>query len=159
MDDAHHDAIHSHRVYSLQAVERRLNHHGTMMGNLVMMMVIHTLRLTQDDRSEAKDDSAAAQPITRADGTSFVHVHHWPRLADNEISQPRSVIVCHPERSEGSLTMGRRMLRFAQHDRTGFDRELLFRVVRLILPLEIGSFSYVSNGESIYMRYAVVHRM
>ncbi len=89
--------LHSHRVYSLQAVERRLNHHGTMMGDLVMMMVIHTLRLTQDDRSEAKDDSAAAQPITRADGTSFVHVHHWPRLADNEISQPRSVIVCHPE--------------------------------------------------------------
>ena len=26
--------------------------------------------------SEAKDDRAAAQPITRADGTSFVQVHY-----------------------------------------------------------------------------------
>ena len=50
MDYAHHDPIHSHRVYSLQAVERRLNHHVTMMGNQVMMMVIHTLRLTQGDK-------------------------------------------------------------------------------------------------------------
>ncbi len=32
MDDGHHDAIHFHRVYSLQAVDRCLNHHGTMMG-------------------------------------------------------------------------------------------------------------------------------
>src|SRR3989442_1597798 len=30
---------------------------------------------------------------------------------------------CHPERSEGSVSMGREMLRCAQHDRTGFGRE------------------------------------
>src|SRR2546426_524369 len=28
---------------------------------------------------------------------------------------------CHPERSEGSVSMGREMLRCAQHDRTGFE--------------------------------------
>ena len=42
MDYGHHDLIHSHRVYRLQAVERRLNDYGTMMGNQVMMTVIHT---------------------------------------------------------------------------------------------------------------------
>jgi len=30
---------------------------------------------------------------------------------------------CHPERSEGSIAIGREMLRCAQHDRTGFDWE------------------------------------
>jgi len=29
---------------------------------------------------------------------------------------------CHPERSEGSLSMGREMLRCAQHDNSGFGR-------------------------------------
>jgi len=43
------------------------------------------------------------------------------RLADNEIYQPTSVKFCHPERSEGSLSMGREMLRCAQGDNTGFD--------------------------------------
>ncbi len=43
MDYGHHDLIHSHRVYRFQAVERRLNDYGTMMGNQVMMTVIHTL--------------------------------------------------------------------------------------------------------------------
>jgi hypothetical protein len=41
--------------------------------------------------------------------------------ADNEYSQPRSGIFCHPERSEGSLSMGTEMLRFAQHDRTDLE--------------------------------------
>jgi len=57
MDYGHHDAIHFHRVYSLQAVDRCLNHHGTMMGNQVMMMVIHTLRLTQDDTAGGRISS------------------------------------------------------------------------------------------------------
>ena len=54
MDYGHHDAIHFHRVYSLQAVDRCLNHHGTMMGNQVMMMVIHT-RSPERSEGEAKD--------------------------------------------------------------------------------------------------------
>jgi hypothetical protein len=29
---------------------------------------------------------------------------------------------CHPERSEGSLSMGKEMLRCAQHDSTEFGR-------------------------------------
>src|SRR6266702_8941087 len=36
----------------------------------------------------------------------------------NEIYQPTSVKCSHPERSEGSVSMGTQMLRFAQHDRT-----------------------------------------
>ncbi len=42
---------------------------------------------------------------------------------DNEFSRPRSARCCHPERSEGSVSMGTQMLRCAQHDRTGFDGE------------------------------------
>ena len=53
------------------------------------------------------------------------------RVRDDEISQMKSVMFCHPERSEGSLAMGRQMLRGvyperkrrAQHDMAGFDYE------------------------------------
>ena len=68
MDYAHHDPIHSHRVYSLQAVERRLNHHVTMMVNQVMMMVIHT-------RSPERSEGEAKDLLSR---TFFVHVHYRP---------------------------------------------------------------------------------
>jgi len=44
------------------------------------------------------------------------------RLTENECSQPRAVICCHPERSEGSLSMSRQMLREARHDSSGFGR-------------------------------------
>ena len=33
-----------------------------------------------------------------------------------------SRVACHPERSEGSLSMDSQMLRYAQHDTTGFGR-------------------------------------
>ena len=39
----------------------------------------------------------------------------------NFTNQDRSCVVT-PPRSEGSLSMGREMLRCAQHDRTGFGR-------------------------------------
>jgi len=42
-------------------------------------------------------------------------------IADYEFSRPRSAMLCHPERSEGSSSMAREMLRCAQHDRSGFD--------------------------------------
>src|SRR6266566_1615170 len=40
-----------------------------------------------------------------------------------ELSHPTSVKCCHPERSEGSLSTGAEMLRFAQHDRTDLVRQ------------------------------------
>jgi hypothetical protein len=45
-----------------------------------------------------------------------------PPGRDNEFSQARSGMYCHPERSEGSLSMGTEMLRFAQHDNFGVGR-------------------------------------
>ncbi len=38
---------------------------------------------------------------------------------DNEFSQPRSGMLCHPERSEGSHSMGTEILRCAQDDSAG----------------------------------------
>src|SRR5260370_16141754 len=37
------------------------------------------------------------------------------RLHDNELKQATSVLCCHPERSEGSVSMGTEMLRCPQH--------------------------------------------
>jgi hypothetical protein len=39
----------------------------------------------------------------------------------NQDREP-SRVACHPERSEGSRSMGSQMLRCAQHDTTGFGR-------------------------------------
>ncbi len=48
--------------------------------------------------------------------------HHFAATADYDFYQPRSGMCCHPERSEGSLSMGKELLRCAQHDRTDFGR-------------------------------------
>jgi hypothetical protein len=42
MDYDHRDAIHAHRIKSLLALGKRLNHRVTMKMNRVMMIVIHT---------------------------------------------------------------------------------------------------------------------
>jgi hypothetical protein len=49
--------------------------------------------------------------------------HYFAPTADDAFYQPRSGMVCHPERSEGSRSMGKEMLRSAQHDSTDFGRE------------------------------------
>ena len=46
MDYPHHDSLHPHRVYSLQAVGRPPQLPVTMMVNQVMMRVIHTAYVT-----------------------------------------------------------------------------------------------------------------
>ncbi len=52
----------------------------------------------------------------------FMRTSSHPPKADNEVYQAPSVIVCHPERSEGSVSMGTEILRFAQDDKTDFGR-------------------------------------
>ena len=41
---------------------------------------------------------------------------YQPMKADNELYQPKAVIGCHPERSEGSDVPGTEILRCAQDD-------------------------------------------
>ncbi len=43
-----------------------------------------------------------------------------------------AALACHPERSEGSLAMGKEMLRCAQHDSTDFVRTLPIARVSLV---------------------------
>ena len=40
----------------------------------------------------------------------------------NDQDRESSRVACHPERSEGSRSMGSQMLRYAEHDTTGFGR-------------------------------------
>ncbi len=54
--------------------------------------------------------------------TLLIRIPEHPPMADNEFYQATSVIVCHPERSEGSVSMGTEILRFAQDDKTDFGR-------------------------------------
>ena len=56
-------------------------------------------------------------------------------LADNDFSRSRSVMGCHPERSEGSLGLSREILRFAQDDMAGFGRETSSSAVRAYMRL------------------------
>jgi hypothetical protein len=73
--------------------------------------------------------SSSYARITRRGGVEFASVL-LSRFArpDDGVSQPRSAMVCHPERSEGSLAIDREMLRgvypecneWAQHDSIGF---------------------------------------
>src|SRR5262245_18130490 len=85
MDYGHHDPLHCHRVYSLQAVGRPSHPHVTTIGNQVLMTVIHTGVIL----SEAKDLSREAHrsfaslrmtwPVVvvklhyRAGGSSYSH--------------------------------------------------------------------------------------
>src|SRR6266568_5147390 len=46
--------------------------------------------------------------------------------ADYEISRPRSAMFCHPSPREGSLSMGKQMLREARGDRTDLEWENSF---------------------------------
>jgi len=43
--------------------------------------------------------------------------------ADDDFSQARSAMICHPERSEGSDSPGAEILRCAQDDIAGFGCE------------------------------------
>ncbi len=52
----------------------------------------------------------------------LMRISYQPPKADNEFYQARAVIVCHPERSEGSVVIGRETLRCAQDDSTDFGR-------------------------------------
>jgi hypothetical protein len=40
----------------------------------------------------------------------------------NDQDRESSRVACHPERSEGSRSMGSQMLRYAQHDNISFGR-------------------------------------
>jgi len=96
MDYAHHDAIYSHRVYSLQAVERRLNHHVTMRVNQVMMCVIHTSRSPErsEGEGEAKDQrSEASTSLTKSSSKNSESAHSQGyRKSALEVPPPRSQI-------------------------------------------------------------------
>jgi hypothetical protein len=62
--------------------------------------------------------------------TFLFRIAEQPARADDAFYQPRSGMVCHPEHirsaqcklREGSLAMGKEMLRCAQHDSTDFGR-------------------------------------
>jgi hypothetical protein len=66
---------------------------------------------------------------------------------------------CHPERSEGSLAMGREMLRCAQHDRAGdlvVEEELsssfepcLNFIIRILLQNRQKFRCSAGNGDSV----------
>jgi hypothetical protein len=45
-----------------------------------------------------------------------------PMMKFNDQDRESSRVACHPERSEGSRSMGSQMLRYAEHDTTGFGR-------------------------------------
>ncbi len=64
-----------------------------------------------------------------ADKSAVDAINRPLRVADNEFYHSRSVMVCHPERSEGSLAMDSEMLRCAQHDNSDSDKSGLYALM------------------------------
>jgi len=100
-------------IASKEAVVRRYDHE--VQGATVLKPLVGRA-------GNGPGDAAVLQPILE-EPTVGRRFEMRSASCAPEFSQPTSVMFCHPERSEGSISMGREMLRCAQHDSTGSENE------------------------------------